>query len=313
MHNTSMRVATVTLLLSGFGAAAYAAPSFHSTMRKAVHAVQSYADDEQQPYEWALPSIIQSGYVQRGISFFGGDTYANYQGRTFELKQEQVKLGITDQFEVFYGRQFTLAKGLSSTSRFYDDDDYYGARAVIKKPSDEDPSSWALQFEAMRPGTAQLVKGNSSEQLSGTADNTYSINYGDRSHDQFQLSYTTIEAPALYDAHSVSLGAGRDFKVSPEVLARLQVSLVGQSFTGSGVSSNFELKSIGSGSIAWNATRWLSVEGNVTVLPSGMPFASGEFTAVSGFAIYSPGGIVNDLRDHFLAFGSILLSAHWKF
>ncbi|MDR3692531.1 MAG: hypothetical protein P4L46_24330 [Fimbriimonas sp.] len=293
--------------------AAYAAPSFHATVRKAVKAVQDEEQQSKQGYEWALPSIIQSGPVQRGISFYGGETYATYQGRSFELRQEQVKVGLTPQFELFYGRQFALAKGRSATSRYNDHDDYFGGRVVVKLPTETDPSSLAIQYEALRPDTAHLVTSGNAETLAGPIDNTYSLNYGDRALNQFQLSYTTIEAPAFYDAHSISLGAGHDFNLGSNMLARLQATLVGQSFTGAGISSNFELKTIGSGTVAWSPTSWLSVEGNLTVLPSGMPFASGEFTAVSSFAIYNPGGIVTDLRRDFLAFGSLLVSAHWNF
>src|SRR5580698_7565523 len=163
MQNVTIRVAATTLVIAGFGVAAQAAPSFHSPLRKAVSAVQSQAVKDNSSYEWALPSVIQSGLIERGISFFVGDNYSSFEGRSFELKQEQLKLGITDQIEIFYGRQFTLAQGRTSPSRFYDDDDYYGARAVIKRPTDADPSAWALQFEALRPGTAQISTAGGGE------------------------------------------------------------------------------------------------------------------------------------------------------
>src|SRR5271170_7908161 len=101
MQTRPARVAIATLVIAGLGAAVNAAPSFHSPLRKAVRALQSDENEKQWPYEWSLASVIQSGLVHRGVSFFVGDTYANYQGRTFELRQEQIKLGITDKIEIY--------------------------------------------------------------------------------------------------------------------------------------------------------------------------------------------------------------------
>jgi len=313
MQKHTVRVTLVALLVSGTGVAAMATPSFHSPLRKAVKALQDDAENKKLPYEWALPSVIQSGLIAPGISYFFGDTYAGFMGRSFEVKQQQVRLGITDQVEVFYGRQYALAKGRSSTSRFYDDDDYYGGRVVFKRPTDSDPSAWSFQFEALRPGVGVFTESNTTATFGATEDNTFSVNYGDRRRNQFQASFTSIAAPALYDAHSLSFGAGRDFKLGPSLISRVQASIITQSFTGAGEYSNFEMKSIVSGSLAYEPTYWLSLEADAYALPFGMPFASGEFTGISSFAIYNPGGVIDDLRSDFVAFGSLRLMAHWEF
>ncbi len=313
MQNLLARVASVTLLIVGSGVAVSAAPSFLSPIKKALKVVQDDPDAVQRPYNWSSPSIIQSGSIRSGVSFLVGDTYANYSGRTFELKQEQLKVGIENVIELYYGRQFTLAKGRSQTSRFHGDADYYGARVLVKKPTEDDPSAWSVQIGIMRPGQADLKSGSSQILLDSTKNNMFAVNYGDRAKNQFQLAYSVIEAPAFYSAHSISLGVGRDFTLRPDLQARLQLNFVGQSFKGGASQSNYELKTIGSGSLAYSPMSWLSLEGNLTVMPNGMPFESGDFTGVSGFAVYEPGGIVDDLRTKFLAFGSLRLVAHWSF
>jgi len=312
MQNLKTRVAITPFLFLTVASAAMATPSFHSSLTRAVKAIGNEASDEDRTYSWSLPSIVQSGLVESGISVFGSETYAAFHGRTFELRQEQVKLGLFDQLELIYGRQFVHAQGRMASSKFYDDEDHYGARFVVKKPTDEDPSAWSLQFEAMRPGTAQISSGSNAETLAGPGINTYAVNYGDRSNFQYQAAYTSIDAP-LIDAHSASVSVGHDLRIASDAWARLQATLVGQSFSGAGESSNFQLREVVSGYVAWNPIRWLSVEGGITVFPSGAPFVSGEFTSVSSFAVYNPGGVVNDLRNDFSAFGTLVVMAHWKF
>jgi len=313
MHKLPVKAVATALAITGIGAAVQAAPSFHSTLRNAAKAIQDEQKKIDVPYEWSSPNAIQAGLIQRGVSLVGGGSYATYKGRKFELKQEQLKAGLSDQVELFYGRQFVLAKGRQSTSRFYDDTDYYGGRVVLKKPTTLNPTAWAIQYEAFRPGTGQINLGSSSETLAGPKTSVYSLNYGDKAKDQFQLSYTAVDSPAGFVAHAVSAGAAHDFDLDSNLLGRLQLAVLGQSFRGPVTTTNLEIKPILTGSISWNAFSWLALEGDATVMPAGMPFVSGDFTGISTFAIYEPGGVVDDLRHNFLAFGSLRLIAHWNF
>lgn len=313
MRTNAFRAAATALLVSAAGAVCQAAPSFHMLLAKAVKAVQSEASEEPAPYEWMLPSVIQAGLVQRGISGFVGVSGASFQGRSLDVNEAQITAGITDQVELLYGKQWVLAKGRRSTSRFDVSDNYYGGRVVIKRPTATDPSAWSLQYEAITPDTATAVEGSSSATYDGTHNNIYSVNYQDRVKDQFQLQYADITATGGYYAHVINVGAGRDYRWSEWVLARFQVNLVGETFQGIGESSSFELRPIVYGALAFTPTPWLSVEGDLTAMPAGMPMAGGDFTGLSGFALYNPGGVVNDLRSDFVGFGSVRLVLHGKF
>ena len=313
MINKPVRGAIASLLITGIGAAASAAPSFHSPLHKALKSIQKDDESSLEQHDWALPSAIKSGLAHRGISFFGGDTYATYQVRKFESKQTQVKISPTDRLELYFGRQFTWAKGRSETSRFENNASSIGGRYVVKPPTEFDPTSWSVQYQMIRPDTADIRVGNSQELLAGTKNNLFAVSYGDRSQNQFQLGYTMIDSPAAINARSISLGVAHDYELGSNLVGRLEGFLVGQAFNGMNESSKFELKPIATAYLAATPISWLTFEGNVSAMPSGMPFSSGEFTGVSSFAVYTPGGIVNDLRSKFLAFGSLRVVAHWKF
>jgi len=308
----SIRAALVALGLVSVGVA-HAAPSLHLPLHKAIKAVQSASDEDQQPFSWTSPNAIQAGLVTRGISISGGDTYATYQGRSFESKEALVKAAVSDQFQLYYGRHFTLAKGRSSTSRFHGDDSILGGRYVIKRPTGEDPTAWSVQFESVRPSTAEFNSGANTELLAGTKNNLFAVDYLDVNKNNLQLGYSAIDAPGGLNARAITFGVGHDFDLGSNILSRLEATLVGQSFIGATESSKFELKPVVSGYVGYRATSWLNLEGSVTAMPSGMPFSSGDFTGVSSFAIYTPGGIVNDLRSKFLAFGTLRLVGHWSF
>jgi len=292
---------------------AMAGTFLHAPLKAAQMAIKRDSEDVQAPYEWSMPSVIQSGLVTKGAAITFNDTFASYRGRSFDLRSAQLKVGVTDTLQLFGGLESILAKGRSTTSRFYDNNNFWGFRYVAVKPTATNPSALSLQYESIRPGTAEINTNSGNADFDGTTDNLFAVNYGDRAKNQFQLSYASITAPGNLDAHVYGLGWGRDFQLNDWFLARLQGHLIAQSFNGAATHSSYEMKSILFGGLAANPTPWLSIEGDLTVLPSGMPFSGGEFTGVSGFAIYEPGGIVDNLRHDFIAFGSIRLTAHWRF
>jgi len=314
MQKTILRVASATLLITSLGVVAQATPSFHASLKKAVKAVQANADeDAKAPYHWLSPSVIRAGLVDPGLSISAGEAYATYQGRTFSMKTLQANLAITDAIELFYGKQYVLAKGRSSTSRFDVADDFYGARVVVVRPTSENSTSVALQYEAMRTDTASAVQGGNSETFNSPQINLYSVNVQDAHTNQYQFMYGTVRVPGTGDAKTYSIGAGKDFWLSNSLAARLQLNLVDQSYTIPGESSNFQVKSIAYGALAYTPTPWLALIGDLTVLPNGIPFSGGDFTGISAFEVYAPGGIVDDLRTSFVAFGSLKLVLHGKF
>lgn len=303
----------IALCTLGLGAVSMAAPSFRSPLKKAVKAVETDADNEKKPYQWMLPSVIQAGLVQREGSVFFGDSYAKFKGRQFEMKQEQASIGVTDSVQLLYGEQYVLAKGRSSSSRFDVADSYYGARVVVKRPTATDSSALSLQFGAVRPDTGSARSGGSSATFAGTHNNIFSVNYLDKVKNQYQVQYTDITAPGGEFAHVYNVGYGREYELSEFVLARLQGSIITESFQAIGTSSNYEMRPVLYGCLAVNPTPWLSLEADITAFPMGTPLGGGEYTGFSGFDLYSPGGIVDQLRSEFVAFGSARILIHGKF
>jgi hypothetical protein len=307
------RAALAVLLTSGMGTAAMAVPSFHSSLSKAVKAIQTDVDEAEKPYQWALPSFIQAGPVQKEISLFVGDTCAGFKGRKFNIKQAQATIGITSRLQLLYGEQYFFAKGRSSTSRLDVADSYYGIRGVVKPPTAKDPTSLSLQFLAIRPDTASVVVGNTSALFDGTHNNQFSANYLDGHKNELQIQYTSVTETGGLSANVVTFGIAHDYQLSEFLRARVQGQLVSESFNGSGVSSNFELRPIFTGALVINPAPWLSIEGDGVIMPSGVPLAGGEFTAVSGLYLNNPGGVIDDIRKDFVAFASVRLLFHGKF
>ncbi len=300
-------------MISGLGTVAVAVPSFHSPLSKAVKAIQADVDESEQPYQWALPSFIQAGPVFKEVSLSLGDTYAGFKGRKFNIKQGQATIGINSRLQLFYGEQYFLAKGRSSSSRLDVADSYYGIRGVVKPPTKKDPTSLSLQFQAIRPDTASTVVSNNGALFDGTHNNVFSVNYLDGHKNQLQVQYTSITETGGLSANVYTFGIGHDYQLSEFLRARVQGQLVSESFTGNGVSSNFELRPIFLGALAINPAPWLSIEADGTIMPSGVPLAGGEFTAISGLYLNNPGGVIDDIRKDFVAFASLRLLFHGKF
>ena len=313
METSIARVATAALLLAGIGAVSQAAPSLHSALSKAKKSVQMEADESAQPYQWGLQSIIQAGLIQRDVTLVGDDTFASYQGRKFNLSQGQINAGVTDWLQLIYGQQFVLAKGRSAGSRFTLTDYFAGFRAVVKRPTTVDPTAISIQYQTTRPSTATAETSNSFARFAGTINNSFAVNYLDRRKDQIQVQYTDLSAGTGLYGHVFSAGIGHDYDLGEFVKTRIQGNFIAESYQAASETSNFELRPVIFGEFEVTPTPWLSVEAGVTVMPAGLPLSGGEFTGLSSFDLYSPGGIVNDLRTKFIAFGSARLLFHWKF
>jgi len=314
MQTNTSRAAIAALLVPILGAVAQAAPSFHSPLKKAVQALKGgIEEDKIAPYQWMLPSVIQAGLVERGVSVFVGDAYATFRGRSFNMETDQVGVGVTDWLQILYGNQYILAKGRQSTSRFDVAANYYSVRAVVKRPTAADPSALSLQFQAIRPDTGSAVEAGSSEEFAGTHNNVGSVNYLDRQKNQFQVQYTNVNGPDGVSANVYSVGWGRDYELNELFLARVQASMIGESYQAIGSSSNSEFKPLLYGCVAFQASDNLSLELDLTCFPSGIPLAGGDFTAISSFDLYNPGGVVSDLRSDFSAFASLRVMYHTKF
>jgi hypothetical protein len=313
METSFARVASAALLLAGIGAVSQAAPSLHSALTKAKKSVQAEADQAAEPYQWGLQSIIQAGLISRDVTILGDDSFASYQGRKFNLSQGQINAGVTDWLQLVYGEQYVLAKGRSAGSRFNLSDYFVGFRAVVKRPTSTDPTAISVQYQTVRPDTASADTTNSSATFAGTINNVFAVNYLDRHKDQIQFQYTDISAGTGLYGHVFSAGFGHDYELGEFVKTRIQGNFVAESYQAASESSNFELRPIIFGEFEVTPTPWLSVEAGLTVMPAGLPLAGGELTGLSSFDLYSPGGIVDDLRTKFIAFGSLRLLLHGKF
>ncbi len=313
MSQVNLRVVLSSLFLAGVGAVSLAAPSLHSSLKKAVHAVQADINDEPGPYQWMLPSVIQAGLNEKGASIDIGEAGASFKGRRFEMKHGQFTYGITDYLQVYYGEQFFLAKGRSSGSRFDVADNYYGIKGIVKRPTAKDPTSVAVEFQAIRPDSGSARLGGAGVVYAGPHNNVFAVDYQDRKAIQYQLKYTDVTVPGGSYAHVYSAGLGHDYRFNEVLLARIQGSLVAQSYSANAEQSNYELKPVIYGALAITPYPWCSIEADVTAYPGGTPIASGELTGMSSFDLYSPGGVVDQLRHEFVAFASIRLMFHGKF
>jgi hypothetical protein len=261
--------------------------------------------------QWASPAIFSARPAKKGAQLSFGQIYAALEGRTLEAKEAILSFVPDEKLMVWFSRQDYVAKGRSAKSRFRLTADTYGFRYLVH--ADEDGGNGtALQVEAFRPSSADALTGGGTATFFATKNVSYAIIHSDDKND-YQLGYTSVRGAATGKSDVLDLAAGRTMQLKENLKARLQAHVIGQSLKGNGFNKNLELRPVLFGALSYNAAPWLSIEGDLSVMPFGMPIAGGRLTPMTSFQIYNPGGAVAGLREKFVAVGSIRLLLHTRF
>ncbi len=273
---------------------------------------QDLSSQETDLAQWASPAIFSSRPQPKGARLSLTQYYAALEGRTLEAKELILSFVPTEKALVWFSKQDYVAKGRTNRTRFRVTADTYGFRYIIDGKPDEGGGSTAIQIEAFRPSSADAITGGASATFFATKNVTYTLIHSRRMYD-YQLGYSTVRGAASGKANAVDLAMGRSLQIKDRLKARVQAHLIGQSLKGNGLNTGLEFRPVLFGALSYNAARWLSVEGDLSVMPLGMPIAGGRFTPISSFQIYNPAGAVAGLRNKFTAVGSIRLMFHARF
>ncbi|MEZ0325409.1 MAG: hypothetical protein ACAH95_05850 [Fimbriimonas sp.] len=273
---------------------------------------QNSSSPETELAQWASPAIFSARPQAKGARLSLGQYYATLEGRTLEAKELILSFVPNEKALVWFSKQDYLAKGRSAKSRFRMTADTYGFRYIVDGPDGYGGGSTAIQIEAFRPSSADAVTGGGGATFFATKNVSYSLIHS-RGENDYQLGFTTVRGAASGKSDVIELAMGRSMQLKEKLKARLEGHLVGQSLKGNGFNIGMEVRPVLFGALSYNAASWLSVEGDLSVMPMGMPIAGGRMTAFSSFQIYNPGGAVAGLRTKFTALGSLRLLFHARF
>ncbi len=311
MTKTS-RLAVVALSAATLSVSKIGVAQGNSNFDLTYRIAQGSVSPETELAQWASPAIFSARIQPRGARLSLGQYYATLEGRTLESKELILSVVPTEKALIWFSKQDYVAKGRSTRSRFRVTADTYGFRYIVDGPDGYGGGSTAIQVEAIRPSSATAVTGGGSATLFATKNVSYSIIHS-RDRDDYQVGYTTVRGAANGKADVFDVAAGRSIQLRDKLKARVQGHLIGQSLKGNGLNVGMEFRPVLFGALSYSAAPWLSVEGDLSIMPLGMPIAWGRTTALSSFQIYNPGGAIAGLRTKFTAMGSLRLLFHARF
>jgi len=264
---------------------------------------------------WVTPSVISPTTPFGRLILSGGEYFASYRGRTLALSEATIGLAPTDTVYLWYTRQKYLIKGRASTSRLRMSDNAYGARITVKKRSESSDSLLAIQFQTIRPGAADVTIGRSEASYPATENLSFGLIYNNGHAGDYRVTYNTVKAGESGKATVYSLGANRSFPTVGKLDSYLQGEIFVQNWTGVAVDSTrkTDVKASAVFGANYRLCRWLSLQGDFTLHPLGMPFAGSQMGALGSFLVYEPGGVTDGLRDKLVGYGSLRLVASGAF
>lgn len=264
---------------------------------------------------WTDPYVLTARIPDSTIFLSGGFDYGNYRGRRLETREFRIGGTPTDWLSIWYGRSDYIIKGRKSGSRFRVDSDSYGLRAILKYPTDEDRSILSLQLEAVRPSTAQVTVPGARAQFAGPKTYNIGLAYEDPSPRlTYGLGYSNSSTSTEVRSSSVNIAVSRDWRAGRRLGFQAQGALVLDTWRDQlGRNRAASIRPAILGTASYRFLPWASIEGALSIFPSGLPFAYGGTTTLGTFLPYEPGSPADGLRRDFVAFGSIRLVAGYRF
>jgi hypothetical protein len=261
---------------------------------------------------WASPAIFSARAQERGARLSLGQYYSTLEGRSLESKEAILSVVPSENLLVWFSKQNYVAKGQRVRSRFRLTADTYGFRYAFDTPDEYGGSSTAVQFEIFKPTDADAFTNAGGATFFATNNWSLALIRSEERND-YQVGYSNVRGSASGEANVFDFAAGRTIRMKEKLKARLQAHMVAQTLRGNGFSGGLEFRPVLFGALSYDPATWLSIEGELSVMPFGMPVAGGRLTPVSSFQIYNPGGAVAGLRTKFVAVGALRLLLHTRF
>lgn len=301
------RLATTGLLLASVSAL-YAADA-SAAIRQALKS------ESLNPHFWGDRAAFDARPQPRGaFATFGGD-YATLNGRQVQIGEGRIGITPLSTLTLWYDHQSFKLLGRHSGNELNVQADNYGVKWVAMPGKSLDDPSLAFEATVTEPGRARAHTSNSSAVFVHTDNFGIAAIYGPWKGYQARLAYDHVGAggDSNGDAHIVNLALARDWDLGHKFNLRGQVHLVNQSYSDIVESKDFDLKPYFYAAIGYDATSFLRVEANGTLFTNGMPMGGTNYTGVSSFLIYRPGGIAESLRNDAIGFASLRVMFHKSF
>ena len=260
------------------------------------------------------PFVISAYIPQDKVLFTGTEYYGPYSGRSIEMREGLLGGSPRPWLYLWGGSQRFVIKGRGENSRMRLSGQILGFRALVKKPNKDGNFGVAVQFESNHTTDASIYVGRSRITYGGT--DTYALS-GQFDHSRgFTSRAGALESSNSGDGQAFAVygGIGKELPDVGNLTFRGQAELVAQGWRSAlnrGTHA-LECKPLLNGAISYRLTRWATIQGEVTLMPSGVPFFAGHLSGLGSFLYYEPGGVAAELRDHVVGYGAIHLLFHWQ-
>lgn len=256
---------------------------------------------------WSNPAAFSAQPTERDVFTSAGFYYGEHKGRKAEISEFTLGAGITPRLGVWYAHHDVVLKGRSSKSRFRTKSDTYGIRYLLQEVGVK-PLGIAVEYETNQADPARATQatsgGSSLIQYPAPTVNSFRVITSNRKGVDNLFAYTRIEASGGLHADVLDLGIGRDKVISEKWTLRVQGHLVAQNFRGLKSEVSGEIRPVLYTGLAYRVSPNAQVETDLTFMPNGTPLAWGRLTSLTGYQLYEPSGVAEDLRkDAFGVFG----------
>lgn len=262
--------------------------------------------------QWSDTFIIDARPHAPGVSLTGGEYFATFEGRRFQLKEAQLNAYIGNSLTLYYGKQDFHLEGRSQSSRFNLYADTYGGKYILHTPDEDNDYALAIEAQFVRPGDADGRSGNSQEVFAATQDYAFAVDCGTSKGPQAQLGYAYVKTRSHLWGSVYSAGIGQDTRWPGRAQVRLQGHLSFQKYSDAVESKSFEPKISLYAGIGYDSAKHLRFEADGSLFPIGIPLASGRYTGLSSFELYRPPGVAGEIRNKVVGFGAIRAVLHWE-
>jgi hypothetical protein len=260
---------------------------------------------------WGSPAVFTADGWERDVRISLTQYYSAFRGRTLELREGMLTVAPSEKMMFWYAKQDVLAKGRSATNRFRTSADSIGARVMLSEPSDLRRIGNALQFEYYTTGLGHASTRTSDIWYPGTRTVTASYIHS-RDEWDYKGSYTNIAAGGNR-GHALGGSVGRSYELGSNLDGRLEGHLLVEHQRFTNGRNSWSARPYVSGTLNYAPASWLTLEGDLSVMPFGMPLAPGRLTGLTSFQMYNPGGVVAELRNNLVAVGSLRVMFHLRF
>lgn len=261
---------------------------------------------------WANPNVFSARPMPKEAFVSPGFYYGDFRGRKSEIQEITLGASFSERLTAWYSHQDILLKGKASTSRYRNESDIFGIRWLLQEAGVK-PYGLAIEYETVRPTTAEVRTSNSFAQYPAPDVNRFKLIATNRKGIDGQFAYTRIDGVNSEEANLFDFGVGKDLIVSERWTLRLQGHLIGQNLRNTVEEKTLEIKPVAYAALAYKLGPSAHLETDLTFMPSGTPLAFGRLTGLTAFQIYQPGGVAANIRKDSFGIGAIRLLWRAKF